>query len=179
MVLSSWVRASRSSGASSEWQEENCPRKTQNPRKCRGRLREAPMEAKSVNSANSYDRVGGSFLGTGCSSISSAREHTVETKRAPIVSGVITVESPVACPCCGFLTLRERGGFEICDVCFWEDDGQDDHDADLVRGGPNRGLSLLQARRNFAAYGACDESARAYVRLPRPDEIPCSNSENT
>jgi hypothetical protein len=26
-------------------------------------------------------------------------------------------------------------------VCFWEDDGQDDHDADLVRGGPNGALS--------------------------------------
>jgi hypothetical protein len=43
------------------------------------------------------------------------------------------------------LTLNERGGWEICAVCFWEDDGQDDHDADNVRGGPNGALSLTQA----------------------------------
>ena len=31
---------------------------------------------------------------------------------------------PYACPCCGFVTLPERGGCEICPVCFWKDDGQ-------------------------------------------------------
>ena len=40
------------------------------------------------------------------------------------------------CPCCGYKTLPERGGFELCPVCFWEDDGQDDADADTIRGGP-------------------------------------------
>ena len=53
--------------------------------------------------------------------------------------------------------LQERGGDDICPVCFWEDDGQDDHDADTVRGGPNRNLSLSQGRTNYATYGACDE----------------------
>ncbi|HDV6321953.1 TPA: hypothetical protein RJR38_003806 [Burkholderia multivorans] len=33
---------------------------------------------------------------------------------------------PLRCPCCRSKTLRERGGFEICSVCFWQDDGQDD-----------------------------------------------------
>ncbi|WP_268249705.1 CPCC family cysteine-rich protein [Streptomyces anandii] len=42
-------------------------------------------------------------------------------------------------------------GWQICPVCFWEDDGQDDHDADRVRGGPNGRLSLPEARRNFHA----------------------------
>lgn len=27
------------------------------------------------------------------------------------------------CPCCGYRTLRERGDYEICKICFWEDDG--------------------------------------------------------
>ncbi|MFG2656055.1 CPCC family cysteine-rich protein [Streptomyces sp. NPDC048425] len=52
---------------------------------------------------------------------------------------------PYRCPCCGFITLAERGAFEICDVCYWEDDGQDEHDADEVRGGPNHDLSLRQS----------------------------------
>jgi hypothetical protein len=76
------------------------------------------------------------------------------------------------CPCCGHATLTERGGYEICPVCFWEDDGQDDHDADVVRGGPNQLLSLTAARRNFAAYGACDDRCRQFVRPPLPSERP-------
>jgi hypothetical protein len=75
-----------------------------------------------------------------------------------------------ACPCCRFLTLRERGGYEICPVCFWEDDGQDDHDAARVRGGPNGILSLAQARLNFGIFGACEERHRKNVRLPKRAE---------
>ncbi|MGR9272681.1 CPCC family cysteine-rich protein (plasmid) [Rhizobium leguminosarum] len=48
------------------------------------------------------------------------------------------------CPCCHFRTLHERGGNEICPVCFWEDDGQDVHDVGDVRGGPNGTLSLTR-----------------------------------
>jgi hypothetical protein len=79
---------------------------------------------------------------------------------------------PYACPCCSFITLAERSGYEICPVCFWEDDGQDDHDADLVRGGPNGRLSLTAARANFRAMGACDERCRQFVREPLPAERP-------
>src|SRR5215471_2414173 len=74
------------------------------------------------------------------------------------------------CPCCHHATLNERGGFDICPVCFWEDDGQDDHDAAVVRGGPNGALSLEQARTNYIAFGACDERSKAHVRPPRPEE---------
>ncbi|MGJ4881685.1 MULTISPECIES: CPCC family cysteine-rich protein [unclassified Bradyrhizobium] len=63
--------------------------------------------------------------------------------------------------------MGERGGFEICPVCYWEDDGQDDHDADLVRGGPNGALSLTEARANFKTLGASEAAHRACVRLPR------------
>ena len=74
------------------------------------------------------------------------------------------------CPCCRFFTLSERGGFEICQVCYWEDDGQDDHDAAVIRGGPNGALSLEQARKNYLAFGAFDEGAKKHVRPPRSDE---------
>ncbi|MEU6078704.1 CPCC family cysteine-rich protein [Micromonospora sp. NPDC047074] len=88
-------------------------------------------------------------------------------------------DSQYACPCCGYLTLSERGGYEICDVCFWEDDGQDDHDAGRVRGGPNRNLSLLDARRNFAALGAADPKDLKHVRPPRPEERPPGRQGHT
>ncbi|MEV7198411.1 CPCC family cysteine-rich protein [Streptomyces griseoluteus] len=81
---------------------------------------------------------------------------------------------PYQCPCCGYPTLAERGLYEICAVCFWEDDGQDDHDADRVRGGPNGLLSLTEARRNFHARGAGDERCTEFVREPMPHEHPLS-----
>jgi hypothetical protein len=77
---------------------------------------------------------------------------------------------PYRCPCCRKRALTERGGFEICAVCFWEDDGQDDHDAGVVRGGPNGALSLTTARENYLRLGACEERALPYVRPPRPEE---------
>jgi hypothetical protein len=83
-------------------------------------------------------------------------------------------DGPYGCPCCRYVTLTERGSFEICPVCFWEDDGQDDPDADVVPGGPNGQLSLTQARQNFALLGACDARCRAFVRPPLPGEIPKS-----
>jgi hypothetical protein len=78
----------------------------------------------------------------------------------------------LSCPCCGYLTLTWRGEFEICPVCFWEDDGQADADADVVRGGPNGSLSLTEARRNFVEFGACDVKYLALVRAARENEKP-------
>lgn len=47
------------------------------------------------------------------------------------------------CPCCGFPTLEELRGYEICELCDWEDDGQDDPYANQVLGGPNGDYSLI------------------------------------
>ena len=57
------------------------------------------------------------------------------------------------CPCCGLPTLNERSVFEICTVCWWEDDGQDDDNAEHVLGGPNGKYSLSTARKNFILHG--------------------------
>jgi hypothetical protein len=40
---------------------------------------------------------------------------------------------------------------EICPVCFWEDDGQDEHDGDEVGGGPNYEPPLSQGWCNSAS----------------------------
>ena len=48
--------------------------------------------------------------------------------------------------------LSERGGYEICSLCNWEDDGQDDPHADDVWGGPNGSYSLSDARANFRKH---------------------------
>ena len=74
------------------------------------------------------------------------------------------------CPCCGYLTLESEGCFEICPVCFWEDDGQGNNDADVVRGGPNGCLSLTEARANYERYGAVERRFVRNVREPTFDE---------
>jgi hypothetical protein len=50
------------------------------------------------------------------------------------------------CPGCAYPTLISRGHYQICDVCNWEDDNQDDKTADEVWGGPNGKLSLTANR---------------------------------
>jgi Cysteine-rich CPCC len=60
---------------------------------------------------------------------------------------------PYTCPCCGHRTLSERGSYEICDECGWEDDGQDDHDSAVIRGGPNGRISLDEARTRYERGG--------------------------
>jgi hypothetical protein len=84
---------------------------------------------------------------------------------------------PPRCPCCGCLTLDKRADFDICPVCFWEDDGQDDHDADVVRGGPNGRLSLTEARANYLRVGACEDAMVPNVRPPLPAELPGNRSD--
>ena len=76
-----------------------------------------------------------------------------------------------ACPCCGYLTLDEGAEYEICGVCFWEDDGQDASNADEVRGGPNGDLSLTMAQENYRVFGACERRYIVNVRLPSASEI--------
>jgi len=77
------------------------------------------------------------------------------------------------CPCCAMPTLSMRAGFEFCEICFWEDDGQDSDDADIVRGGPNHDYSLTEARENFrkhlTMYGLSDERPFAMDQRTRPN----------
>ncbi len=75
------------------------------------------------------------------------------------------------CPCCKFKTLYGRGQDEICPVCFWHDDGQDEDEADKVWGGPNRSLSLRQAQANYATIGAFEQRVVQFTRDPDPDEL--------
>jgi hypothetical protein len=71
----------------------------------------------------------------------------------------------VACACCGYATIDAEADFEICPICFWEDDGQDETDADEGGGGPNR-VSLTSARINFLTYGAINRKDLSCCRAP-------------
>ncbi len=75
------------------------------------------------------------------------------------------------CPCCGFYTFDEKlnGNYDICPVCFWEDDPIQLEDNEY-KGGANR-VSLIQARHNFLLFGACEEEMKKHVRKPKEDEL--------
>lgn len=54
------------------------------------------------------------------------------------------------CPSCAYPTLQERGQYEWCILCEWEDDGSDDpHILSITA--PNY-LSLIEARVNMGTF---------------------------
>ncbi|SFB86358.1 Cysteine-rich CPCC [Flexibacter flexilis DSM 6793] len=74
------------------------------------------------------------------------------------------------CLCCGFYTLNNKANntFQICPVCYWEDDGVQ-YIEPYYEGGANS-ISLFQARKNFNSYGAIEERFKKYVRPPLEEE---------
>ncbi|MGX7688155.1 CPCC family cysteine-rich protein [Flectobacillus roseus] len=75
-----------------------------------------------------------------------------------------------ACPCCGYKTFREQpnGSYDICDVCFWEDDPIQLNDPDY-EGGTNS-VALKQGQKNFMEFGVCESEMIKNVRQPNSDE---------
>ena len=75
------------------------------------------------------------------------------------------------CPCCGCYTFKKKpsGDFDICPVCFWEDDPSQESDPEL--GGGANELSLRESRENFKTFGACEERYLKRVREPLPEEM--------
>ncbi len=68
------------------------------------------------------------------------------------------------CPCCGYFTLDDwPGSFEICRICFWEDDPVQNLDP-WFEGGPNR-VPLIQAQANYAQFGAME---RCFIEKVEP-----------
>lgn len=75
------------------------------------------------------------------------------------------------CKCCGCLTLLTGpGNYDVCPVCFWEDDPTQNEHEDFS-GGANR-VSLSQAKANYEEFGACEGRFMDKVRAPYIDEIP-------
>jgi len=60
------------------------------------------------------------------------------------------------CDCCDYFTIPEGQDYEICPVCFWEQDAFGVSEPRQSSAAKN-GLSLLEGRENFKALGACDK----------------------
>jgi Cysteine-rich CPCC len=83
----------------------------------------------------------------------------------PISFGVEMNQEFYPCPCCGFLTFSESSGsYEICPICFWEDDGIQLAFPNLP-GGANR-VSLIKGQENYRNIGVCESAMKVHVREP-------------
>lgn len=79
------------------------------------------------------------------------------------------------CPCCGYYTFESpiNSTYDICPVCFWEDDRWQ-----LINpnqgGGVNR-VSLNQVRENYKEFGACEYEMKEHVRAAGIDDEICAD----
>lgn len=75
------------------------------------------------------------------------------------------------CPCCGYYTFENKpnGLYDICPVCFWEDDLFAYEDQDRVSDCNH--VSLNKAKQNYKEFGACCEKDIDFVRKPNDDEL--------
>ena len=64
---------------------------------------------------------------------------------------------------------HEPSKYEICPVCFWEDDPSQGEDV-FFETGANNDMSLLEARINFTNFGAWEADAKPLVRQLRSNE---------
>ncbi|MEU9470081.1 ADP-ribosylglycohydrolase family protein [Streptomyces avermitilis] len=73
------------------------------------------------------------------------------------------------CVCCGRLVHdRPPGSYDICPLCFWEDDAVQLR-LPTAAYGPNR-IALVDAQVNARDVGACTPRDLSFVRPPLPDE---------
>lgn len=75
------------------------------------------------------------------------------------------------CLCCGYRTLYTVSIFDICEICYWEDDPSSWDSPERVTGGPNGPDSLHQAQKNFVEFGASAEDMLNLVRKPTEKDV--------
>ena len=68
------------------------------------------------------------------------------------------------CPSCGYLVFESDPTDEICPICYWQFDPVDNLLGSTVAE-PNR-VSLLEAQRNYEAFGASEPRLAPFVRAP-------------
>jgi hypothetical protein len=73
-----------------------------------------------------------------------------------------------SCFVCGYRTLENRCDWDICPVCFWEDDVLVETQDECSPA--NRGMMVSTAQANFIRFGAVSPEFIDHVREPGPDE---------
>lgn len=87
------------------------------------------------------------------------------TVRARVQAEPAVSELRFTCPCCGYRSLPQLpGSYEICKVCFWQDDPVQLLDPSF-RGGANRS-SFMDSQANYQRIGASEDCFVGNVRAP-------------
>ena len=74
------------------------------------------------------------------------------------------------CPCCGHFTFEKKErSYDICPVCFWEDDPVQ-YENPTMPNGANR-VCLADAKINYKHFAACEPEMKKFVRGPKKDEL--------
>jgi hypothetical protein len=74
------------------------------------------------------------------------------------------------CVCCGYLVFDQLpGSFDLCSLCYWEDDSAQLRWPTLA-GGANS-PSLIDSQRNVQLLGAMESQFVALVRRPGPGDV--------
>lgn len=68
-------------------------------------------------------------------------------------------ETLLECRCCSYLTIRERGNYEICPVCFWEDDGE----KNASEYSNANHMTLSEGRINFQENGSSNKDSEGCI----------------
>jgi len=74
-----------------------------------------------------------------------------------------------SCPCCGYFVFVGRGDYEICPICFWEDDFIQ-LQYPFSDGGANK-VSLAVAQINYIQFAACEFDMVKHVRSASKDYV--------
>ncbi|WP_337104419.1 CPCC family cysteine-rich protein [Paenibacillus sp. YIM B09110] len=67
------------------------------------------------------------------------------------------------CPCCEYKSLLSNGEYDICPVCFWEDDGTINPEE---YSSPNH-MTLDEGRKHFTEFGAMSLSSLEFIKHDR------------
>ena len=73
----------------------------------------------------------------------------------------MSLRGNVTCPCCGYKTLQSEREWDICSICFWEDDPYQRDEIHETGANP---ISLVEAQMNYQKIGACERTMLKNVR---------------
>ena len=80
-------------------------------------------------------------------------------------SSIGKIDAMYSCPCCGYRTLPEQGDYDLCPVCWWEDDGVEPWEYS----GPNA-QTLVEAQQEYLAERRPYRRRPGRVRAPKKKE---------
>ena len=72
------------------------------------------------------------------------------------------------CPCCGYKVFERSSNYEVCPICFWEDDAIQSADPWFC-GGANA-PSLAEAQKHYEKFGAMEKRFLRHVRKPMKND---------